>query len=127
MRSARCSFSATGTCAVVLVTLPEEMPTTETIELARALTGELLLPIGKVVVNGVLPPLFSKEERATLLACGIEQRANLGGCGDRRRDRTRDARARASRELASIVARASREAGIPSAAVRRRRALVRRA
>jgi anion-transporting ArsA/GET3 family ATPase len=55
-------------CAVVLVTLPEEMPTTETIELARALREELGLPIGKVVVNGVLPPLFSKAERAALLA-----------------------------------------------------------
>ena len=54
-------------CGVVLVTLPEEMPTTETIELAAALTGELSLPLAKVVVNGVLPPLFSKEERAALL------------------------------------------------------------
>jgi anion-transporting ArsA/GET3 family ATPase len=52
--------------AVVLVTLPEEMPTTETIELAKALREELQLPIGKIVVNGVLPPLFSKDERATL-------------------------------------------------------------
>jgi hypothetical protein len=42
------------------------MPTSETIELARALTTELELPIAKVVVNGVLPPLFSKEERAAL-------------------------------------------------------------
>ena len=50
---------------VVLVTLPEEMPTTETIELARALR-ELGLPIGRVVVNGVLPPLFSRDERAAL-------------------------------------------------------------
>src|SRR5205085_4749324 len=54
--------------AVILVTLPEEMPTTETIELARALRDELKLPIGKVVVNMVLPPLFSKEERAALEA-----------------------------------------------------------
>jgi anion-transporting ArsA/GET3 family ATPase len=54
--------------AVVLVTLPEEMPTTETIELARALQNELELPIGKIVVNCVLPPLFSKQERATLEA-----------------------------------------------------------
>ena len=61
-------FQDPKTCAVVLVTLPEEMPTTETIELARALTGELKLPIGKIVVNGVLPPLFSKEERAVLAA-----------------------------------------------------------
>ena len=60
-------FQDEKTCAIVLVTLPEEMPTTETIELARALR-ELGLPIGRVVVNCVLPPLFSKEERAALLA-----------------------------------------------------------
>jgi anion-transporting ArsA/GET3 family ATPase len=53
-------------CGVVLVTLPEEMPTTETIELAGALTKELGMHIARVVVNGVLPPLFSNEERAAL-------------------------------------------------------------
>ena len=58
-------FQDPKTCAIVLVTLPEEMPTTETIELARALT-ELGLPIGRIVVNGVLPPLFSIAERAAL-------------------------------------------------------------
>jgi anion-transporting ArsA/GET3 family ATPase len=63
-------FRDPNTCAVVLVTLPEEMPTTETIELAHALERELDLPIGKIVVNGVLPPLFSKEERAVLEALG---------------------------------------------------------
>lgn len=56
--------------AVVLVTLPEEMPTTETIELAGALRDELELPIGKVVVNMVLPPLFDRPERAALEAIG---------------------------------------------------------
>ena len=60
---------ATG---VVLVTLPEEMPTTETLELARALTGELDLPIAQVVVNCVLPPLFSIQERATLEAAALQ-------------------------------------------------------
>jgi anion-transporting ArsA/GET3 family ATPase len=55
---------------VVLVTLPEEMPTTETIELAAALRDELKLPLERVIVNGVLPPLFSKEERASLAALG---------------------------------------------------------
>jgi anion-transporting ArsA/GET3 family ATPase len=59
-------FQDPKTCAVVLVTLPEEMPTTETIELAHALQGELKLPLGKIVVNCVLPPLFSKDERAAL-------------------------------------------------------------
>lgn len=61
-------FQDPKTCAVVLVTLPEEMPTTETIELAHALDSELKLPIGKIVVNCVLPPLFSKEERTVLEA-----------------------------------------------------------
>src|SRR5882672_4868397 len=68
-------FRDPTTCAIVLVTLPEEMPTTETIELARALV-EMGLPIGRVVVNGVLPPLFSREERAALEAVApIEVRA----------------------------------------------------
>lgn len=53
------------TCAVILVTLPEEMPTTETIELSRALR-QMGLPIRHVIVNAVLPPLFSKKERAVL-------------------------------------------------------------
>jgi anion-transporting ArsA/GET3 family ATPase len=58
-------FQDPKACAVVLVTLPEEMPTSETIELAAAL-GQMKLPIAKVVVNGVLPPLFSHDERAVL-------------------------------------------------------------
>jgi anion-transporting ArsA/GET3 family ATPase len=54
--------------SVILVTLPEELPTTETIELARTLDGELGLTVSHVVVNGVLPPLFSPEERRALQA-----------------------------------------------------------
>ena len=46
------------------------MPTSETIELAKALRDELQLPIGKIVVNGVLPPLFSKAERAAIEGAG---------------------------------------------------------
>ena len=65
-------FQNPALCAVVLVTLPEEMPTSETIELAHALLGDLKLPIGKVVVNGVLPPLFSVEERKRLEAANVE-------------------------------------------------------
>jgi anion-transporting ArsA/GET3 family ATPase len=63
-------FQDPESSAVVLVTLPEEMPTTETIELAKALRDELHLPIGKIVVNGVLPPLFSKQERDVLASVG---------------------------------------------------------
>jgi anion-transporting ArsA/GET3 family ATPase len=52
---------------VVVVTLPEEMPTSETIELVSAIRGELGLPVVSLVINGVLPPLFSDEERTLLL------------------------------------------------------------
>jgi anion-transporting ArsA/GET3 family ATPase len=58
-------FRDPATCAIVVVTVPEEMPTTETIELAHGLV-EMGLKVNRVVVNGVLPPLFSREERAAL-------------------------------------------------------------
>jgi anion-transporting ArsA/GET3 family ATPase len=61
-------FQDPAQSGVVLVTLPEEMPVTETIELAAALMDELRFPIDRVVVNGVLPELFSKEERVSLAA-----------------------------------------------------------
>ncbi len=47
---------------VVVVTLPEEMPTNETLELCAALRTELTLPIAEMVVNSWLPPLFSATE-----------------------------------------------------------------
>ncbi|APR83847.1 Arsenical pump-driving ATPase [Minicystis rosea] len=53
---------------VVVVTLPEEMPTTETIELVSGIRGDLGLPVLSLVINGVLDPLFSPEEREALLA-----------------------------------------------------------
>jgi anion-transporting ArsA/GET3 family ATPase len=52
---------------VVVVTLPEEMPASETIELISAIRGELSLPVLQTVINGVLPQLFSPAERADLL------------------------------------------------------------
>jgi anion-transporting ArsA/GET3 family ATPase len=106
-------FQDPKTCGVVLVTLPEEMPATEAIELAHALRTELKLPIGKIVVNGVLPPLFSKEERAALEALP----PSLGALGvERKRDDPGDAallagRHRATRERvqAATLQRLSRE------------------
>jgi anion-transporting ArsA/GET3 family ATPase len=99
-------FRDPKTCAVVLVTIPEEMPTSETIELARALVTELSLPIGEIVVNAVLPPLFSKEERAALDAVAdVEapsrgQAAVLAGKARSMRERVQsESLARLSREL----------------------------
>jgi anion-transporting ArsA/GET3 family ATPase len=63
-------FQDPAISGVVLVTLPEEMPTTETIELAAALRGDLRLPLDRVIVNGVLPALFSAEERGAFMSLG---------------------------------------------------------
>jgi anion-transporting ArsA/GET3 family ATPase len=55
---------------VVVVALPEEMPTNETIELCSALRTELTLPIAELVVNAHLAPMFADTERAHLAALG---------------------------------------------------------
>ncbi|MBK8252353.1 MAG: ArsA family ATPase [Polyangiaceae bacterium] len=52
---------------VVVVTLPEEMPATETIELVNAIRNELHLPVLQTIVNGVLPQLFTDAERTELM------------------------------------------------------------
>ncbi len=52
--------------AILLVTLPEELPTNETIELAGRIRRELSLPIGAVVLNRVRPLTFDAEERSAL-------------------------------------------------------------
>jgi len=51
---------------VVVISLPEAMPTNETVELCAALQSELSLPIAELIVNGLVPQLFSAEERAVL-------------------------------------------------------------
>lgn len=48
-----------------IVTLPEEMPVNESLDLHAAAT-EMGLPPGVLVVNGVYPELFDTEERARL-------------------------------------------------------------
>jgi anion-transporting ArsA/GET3 family ATPase len=50
----------------VLVTLPEYMPTNETIELSNALENELKIPVLQLVINRVLNVLFAEEERPVL-------------------------------------------------------------
>lgn len=60
-------FSDQRKFGVVLVTLPEEMPVTETLELCDALHDELRLPIAQIIVNGLIPPIFSSNEREQLI------------------------------------------------------------
>ncbi|MCO5317568.1 MAG: ArsA family ATPase [Microthrixaceae bacterium] len=47
---------------VVVVTAPEEMPVTESLELVERLRGETDIDVASVVVNRVLPELFSHGE-----------------------------------------------------------------
>lgn len=51
---------------VALVTLPEDMPTSETLELYDVVTRELELPVAGLVVNGTLPVVFDPEERGVI-------------------------------------------------------------
>jgi len=100
-------FQDPAISGVVLVTLPEEMPTTETLELATALRDDLHLPLDRVVVNGVLPRLFSQKER--------EAFAGLGPLGEGPGDAALGAGwIRASREAmqAESLARVSKELAI---------------
>jgi anion-transporting ArsA/GET3 family ATPase len=55
--------SVTG---VVLVSLPEELPVSETLELGEQLRGRLGLSLGAVVLNQAVPGRFSARDRAAL-------------------------------------------------------------
>jgi anion-transporting ArsA/GET3 family ATPase len=61
-------FQDPARSGVVVVSLPEDMPTTESIELITALRDDLALPLAGLIVNGVLEPLFSPAERKILTA-----------------------------------------------------------
>jgi anion-transporting ArsA/GET3 family ATPase len=51
--------------AVNIVTTPEEMPVAETIELVHKLRAEVRVPLGTVIVNRVLPELFTRADETT--------------------------------------------------------------
>jgi len=59
-------FSDPKRAGALLVTLPEDMPASETIELYAALTQELKLPVAGLAINSVMPVLFEAKERAFL-------------------------------------------------------------
>lgn len=54
-----------ATTGLVIVTTPEEMPVTETIELYHQVRGRTGVDVAAVVANRVLPALFSEREAAT--------------------------------------------------------------
>ncbi len=94
----------------VLVTLPEDMPVNETLELHQALRNELRMPVTRLVVNGVYPTLFdgSERQRAIALSKGLPDDSPI-------RDLAEAARARAVRERvqAEAIARLSKELAVP--------------
>lgn len=59
---------------VIVVTLPEELPTTETLELIEAVRTDTKLPLCHVFENAVRPNVFTEAERSLLR----EQRDLLG-------------------------------------------------
>jgi anion-transporting ArsA/GET3 family ATPase len=64
--TANALFQDPERAGVLLVTLPEEMPSTETVELHAAVRDELNLPVCGLVINQTLPVLFSEQEHAIM-------------------------------------------------------------
>jgi anion-transporting ArsA/GET3 family ATPase len=71
--------------ALNVVTSPEEMPVNETIELVARAREELNVPLGVVIVNRVLPELFTHADdevfealRAPEAAAVLSQHAGVG-------------------------------------------------
>jgi anion-transporting ArsA/GET3 family ATPase len=71
--------------ALNVVTTPEEMPVHETIELVARVRAELPVPLGAVVVNRVLPELFTHAEEEVFEALRVPKRtaalAKVAGAG----------------------------------------------
>jgi anion-transporting ArsA/GET3 family ATPase len=71
--------------ALNVVVTPEEMPVQETIELVARVRAELPVPLGAVVVNRVLPELFTHAEEEVFEALRVPERtadlARVAGAG----------------------------------------------
>lgn len=59
-------FTDPNLAGMVLVTLAEELPANETVELYETLRDELRLPVSALLVNQLWPSTFSKEEHEVL-------------------------------------------------------------
>jgi len=94
----------------VMVTLPEDMPVNETVELYAALRSELQMPVAGLVVNGVYPSLFDGEhaERCMALSRSLPAGSPIASLAEA-------ARIRAVRERvqADAMARLSAELPVP--------------
>lgn len=61
-------FQDPARSGVVILSLPEDMPANEAIELGAAVRDELGLPIARIVVNAVTESLFATAERQALFS-----------------------------------------------------------
>jgi len=60
-----------------IVTLPEEMPVNETIEMCRSVQDLLRIPIGYIIVNSIFPQVLKKRDAA--LYDTMKKRAQVDG------------------------------------------------
>lgn len=88
---------------IVLVTLPEDMPAQETVELYEKLQSDLRYAVGGIVINSVLPELFQAGERS--LVEGLAARLDPGSPahGAARAARARSLRERVQAESLELV------------------------
>ena len=101
--------------ALNVVTAPEEMPVNETIELVAKAREQLDVPLGVVIVNRVLPELFTHADETVFDALRTDAAtALLVGAG--RTGRSRGARRRSARGLVAAHA-----VAVPRGAARHRR------
>jgi len=93
---------------VVIVTLPEDMPSHEAIELHEKLTKELKLPVASIVVNEVLPELFRSSERDLIESLSARLAADSPA-----QPASRAARARSLRERVQAASLSLLEGALP--------------
>ena len=71
--------------SVNVVTTPEEMPVAETVDLVARVRSETSVPLGAVIVNRVLPELFTHSDEACFDTIGhgpgVDALRSIGGPG----------------------------------------------
>ncbi len=74
-------FQDPAQAGAVVVTLPEYMPVSETLELTKALTKELQISVLRLVINRVLRVLFAEKEHSVIedLPAQLPEHAEIRG------------------------------------------------
>lgn len=103
-------FTDPALAGMLLVTLPEELPANETVELYGKLRDELRLPVSALVVNQLWPRIFAQPEHATLAKLAADATA-----GTPLADLARASSSRAQREAVQTecLSRLKREIPVP--------------